>query len=94
MTRSERETSQLGQLFEGAESSSWVRHFDWLTAVMSARVKVTVDLSLSYGFNQNFDEGLGTVYNPCPSLSRLKSIFLDPGRRDICTLLHRLFHHI
>lgn len=88
MKKSERETWQLGQLLEGAESSSWVRHFDWLTPVMSARVKVTVNLSLSYGFNQNSDEGLGTVHNPCPSLSCLKSIFLDPGRRDIYTLLH------
>lgn len=86
MIKSERETCQLGHLFQGADSSSWVRHFDWLTLVMSARVKVAVNLSLSYGFNQNFDEGLGTVHNPCPSLSCLKSIFLDPGHRDIyCT---------
>lgn len=83
MIKRERETCQLGQLFDGAESSSWVRHFDWLTPVMSARVKVTVNLSLSYGFNQNFDEGLGTVHNPCPSLSCLKSVFLDPDCRDV-----------
>lgn len=53
---------------------------------MSAWVKVTVNLSLSYGFNQNSDGELGTVRNPCPSLSRLKSIFLAPGQRDIHTV--------
>lgn len=83
MIKSEKETCQIGQLFKGAERSSWVRHFDWLTPVMSTWVKVTANLSLSYGFNQIFDEGLGTVHNPCPSLSCLKSVFLDPGLRDI-----------
>lgn len=46
---------------------------------MSARVKVKANLSLSYGFNQNSDEGLGTVHNLCPSLSCLKSILWIPG---------------
>lgn len=55
MIKRERETCQLGRLFHRAENLSWARHFDWLTPVMSARVKVTVNLSLSYGFNQNFD---------------------------------------
>lgn len=80
-------TCQSGRLFQAAGSSSWPRRFDWLALLMSARVKVTANLSLSYGFNQNFDEGPGTVHNPCPSLSCLKSIFLAPDRRDSHTAL-------
>lgn len=85
MIKSERETCQLGHLFKGAESLSWMRHFDWITPVMSAWVKVTVNVSLFYGLNQIFDEGLATVHNPWPSLSCLKSI-LATG-----TLLHFFF---
>lgn len=39
---------------------------DGLVMAVSTRVKVKKTLSLSYGFNQTSDEGLGCVYNPCP----------------------------
>lgn len=56
---------------------------------VSARVKVALNLSLSYGFNHNFDEGLGTVHNLCPWLSPLKSILRLRGHQRR-RFLHRI----
>lgn len=49
--------------------------FDWSAAAVSALVKVKENLSLSYGFNQISDEGLGSAHDLWSSLSCLKAIF-------------------
>lgn len=81
---------QLGQIFQGAASAPpRVSRSDRPEPDVSARVKVALNLSLSYGFNHNFDEGLGTVHNLCPWLSPLKSILRLRGRQRR-GLLHRI----
>lgn len=58
---------------------------------VSARVKVALNLSKSYGFNHNFDEGLGTVHNLCPWLSPLQ-VHLAAARTPVAQISTSHFH--
>lgn len=83
------ENSLVRSALPGHHNAPRVSRSDRLKPDASARVKVALNLPLSYGFNQTFDEGLGTVHNLWPWLSRLKSIFWLRGHQR-----HQFLHHI